>query len=167
LSRWRRWRRRSLSVAALDAIRAAKIKRSVSLCMRSKASALPLFPAGGETYWRIRSTGPQDSFSVVAGVGQPSRPKRTRGVPGVIGAGSGASLATGYAQWLAAHRYRRPPLHSVLALESPWRRAGRLLLLALSHLEADQSSSVSSCRDLSYRARSAAIADRLRLAVAG
>src|ERR1700688_884564 len=55
------------------------------------------------------------------------------------------------------------PVHSLLALGSPWPLAGRLLLFALPHLDADQYSSVSPWRDLSYWARSPAIAERLRL----
>src|ERR1035437_2082825 len=41
-------------------------KEALVFAWGANASALPLFPAGGETDWRIRSTGPQDSFSVVA-----------------------------------------------------------------------------------------------------
>ena len=37
-----------------------------------------------------------------------------------------------------AHRYRPTPAHSLLALGSPRRRAGRLLLRALPHLDADR-----------------------------
>src|ERR1019366_7849785 len=41
-------------------------KEALVFAWGANASALPLFPAGGETDWRIRSTGPQDSFSAVA-----------------------------------------------------------------------------------------------------
>src|SRR5665647_3267635 len=45
-------------------------KEALVFAWGANASASPLFPAGGETDWRIRSTGPQDSFSVVAGRGE-------------------------------------------------------------------------------------------------
>jgi hypothetical protein len=52
-------------------------KEALVFAWGANASASPLFPAGGETDWRIRSTGPQDSFSVVADVAQPPGQRRT------------------------------------------------------------------------------------------
>jgi hypothetical protein len=85
----------------------------------------------------------------------------------VIGAESDVSSARGYAQRLVAQWCPRTPVNSALALGSPRRLARTLLLPALQRLDADRYSPVSPCRDLSYRARSAAIADRLRLGVTG
>src|ERR1019366_6831389 len=61
-------------------------KEALVFAWGANASALPLFPAGGETDWRIRSTGPQDSFSAVAAAPppEPSEQKRTGGVAGVM-----------------------------------------------------------------------------------
>jgi hypothetical protein len=38
-------------------------KEALVFARGANASALPLFPAGGEIDWRIRSTGPQDYLS--------------------------------------------------------------------------------------------------------
>jgi len=76
-----------------------------------------------------------------------------------MGAGSGAFLATGYAQWLATHRYRRTLAHPVPALGSPRRLAG----IVLPDLDPDQYSSVSRCREASCSARSPTMADRIQL----
>ena len=65
-------------MAALDAIRVAKIKRNAFLCMESKCFHITVVPCCGETDWRIRSTGPQDSFSVVADGRTASRAKTHR-----------------------------------------------------------------------------------------
>jgi hypothetical protein len=84
----------------------------------------------------------------------------------MIGAGSGASLATGYAHLLVAHSHRRTPAHSVLALEWPRHLSGRRQLRGLPHFDPDQYSQVFANRaDSSYRTRLEAIADRLQLAV--
>jgi hypothetical protein len=41
-------------------------KEALLFVWEANASALPLFPVGGETDWRIRSTGSPDSFSAMA-----------------------------------------------------------------------------------------------------
>jgi hypothetical protein len=41
---------------------------------------------------------PKDSFPALDAIPEPSGQKRTRGVPGVMGAGSGASSVTGHAR---------------------------------------------------------------------
>jgi hypothetical protein len=84
-----------------------------------------------------------------------------------MSAGSGASLATGYAHLLVAHSHRRTPAHSVLALEWPRRLSGRQQLRRLPHFDADQYSQVFANRaESSYRTRLEAIADWVQLAVA-
>jgi hypothetical protein len=50
-------------------------KEALLFASRANASALPLFPTGGETDWRVRSTGPQDSVSAAAGPGTDPDPK--------------------------------------------------------------------------------------------
>jgi len=67
LSRWRRWRRRSLSGCRAGRHQSCQDqKKRFSLHGEQMLPRLPLFPAGGETDWRIRSTGHQDSFSALA-----------------------------------------------------------------------------------------------------
>lgn len=89
LSRWRRRRRRSLRGCRAGCYQSCQDqKKRLSLhgeqmLPRHRCSILV-----EKTDWRIRSTGPQDSFSAVARVGQPFCLKRTSGDPGVMAGGA-------------------------------------------------------------------------------
>jgi hypothetical protein len=61
-------------------------KEALVFACGANASALPLFPAGGETDWRIRSTSPQDF--VFRGYQGRTTLKRTSGDPGVMAGGA-------------------------------------------------------------------------------
>jgi hypothetical protein len=59
LSRWRRWRRRSLRGCRAGCHQSCQDqKKRLSLHGEQTLPRYPLFPAGRETYWRIRSTRP-------------------------------------------------------------------------------------------------------------